>query len=280
VVRQLGRPSLLAATYGSNAAAAASAAMDELEEALLGALQELLRIGNGVGEGWWRCEGTSLCMVVCVCVRVVVVVVWGGGRTGFAYSQLHRAHLGLGVCHEENVAWQCLAVLGGSVVDRRGALPSPQGATAACAPTGPMSTCRCCRCCRCTRRATRAAWPPRCAPPPPPSPRGTARSCGVRRWRSGRCGCGCPTAQGRGAWWWRRPAGTRRGRSAWRFTERRRGPAATCATHQSTSAVRPPACLPAWGPKQRRWLVSGGHPQLVCWPARTAAAVLRGALPG
>ncbi|EFN59405.1 hypothetical protein CHLNCDRAFT_56737 [Chlorella variabilis] len=47
VVRQLGKPNLLAATYSSNAAAAASAAMEELEEALLGSLQELQRIGSG-----------------------------------------------------------------------------------------------------------------------------------------------------------------------------------------------------------------------------------------
>lgn len=50
VVRQLGRPNLLAATYSSNAAAAATAAMEELEETLLGSLQELQRIGSGVGE--------------------------------------------------------------------------------------------------------------------------------------------------------------------------------------------------------------------------------------
>ncbi|PRW58200.1 acetyl- carboxylase 1-like isoform A [Chlorella sorokiniana] len=49
VVRQLGRPNLLAATYSSNAAAAATAAMEELEETLLGSLQELQRIGSGVG---------------------------------------------------------------------------------------------------------------------------------------------------------------------------------------------------------------------------------------
>ncbi|KAL4859471.1 Acetyl-CoA carboxylase 1 [Chlorella vulgaris] len=49
VVRQLGKPDLLAAIYSSNAAAAAAAAMDELEEALLGGLQELQRIGSGVG---------------------------------------------------------------------------------------------------------------------------------------------------------------------------------------------------------------------------------------
>ncbi|PSC75189.1 acetyl-carboxylase 1-like [Micractinium conductrix] len=49
VIRQLGRPSLLAATYSNNAAAAASAAMEELEESLLGSLTELGRIGNGVG---------------------------------------------------------------------------------------------------------------------------------------------------------------------------------------------------------------------------------------
>jgi hypothetical protein len=50
VVRQLGKPNLLAATYSSNAAAAATAAMEELEETLLGSLQELQRIGSGVGE--------------------------------------------------------------------------------------------------------------------------------------------------------------------------------------------------------------------------------------
>lgn len=49
MVRQLGKPDLLAAIYSSNAAAAAAAAMDELEEALLGGLQELQRIGSGVG---------------------------------------------------------------------------------------------------------------------------------------------------------------------------------------------------------------------------------------
>ncbi|KAL4426359.1 hypothetical protein ABPG77_004653 [Micractinium sp. CCAP 211/92] len=48
-VRQLGRPNLLAATYSSNAAAAATAAMEELEESLLGSLAELQRIGSGVG---------------------------------------------------------------------------------------------------------------------------------------------------------------------------------------------------------------------------------------
>ena len=52
MVRQLGRPNLLAATYSSNAAAAATAAMEELEESLLGSLQELQRISSGVGEPW------------------------------------------------------------------------------------------------------------------------------------------------------------------------------------------------------------------------------------
>jgi acetyl-CoA carboxylase/biotin carboxylase 1 len=46
VVRQLGRPDLLAATYSSNAAGAASAAMEEVDLTLEGALDELERIGN------------------------------------------------------------------------------------------------------------------------------------------------------------------------------------------------------------------------------------------
>lgn len=63
MVRQLGKPNLLAATYASNAAAAATAAMEELEETLLGSLQELHRIGSGVGEaGGWG--GWELCRQV------------------------------------------------------------------------------------------------------------------------------------------------------------------------------------------------------------------------
>lgn len=57
-MRQLGRPQLLAATYSSNAPAAAVAAMEELEETLLGSLQELTRIGSGVGE-WVRGLGRA-----------------------------------------------------------------------------------------------------------------------------------------------------------------------------------------------------------------------------
>lgn len=49
VVRQLGRPDLLAATYSSNAPAAAAAAMDEVEQSVLGALVELERLGNTSG---------------------------------------------------------------------------------------------------------------------------------------------------------------------------------------------------------------------------------------
>ena len=49
VVRQLGRPDLLAATYSSNAAAAASAAMEEVHLTLEGALAELERIGSTGG---------------------------------------------------------------------------------------------------------------------------------------------------------------------------------------------------------------------------------------
>ena len=46
VVHQLCKPSLLAATYDKNAPAAATAAMEELENILLGGLQEIQRIGN------------------------------------------------------------------------------------------------------------------------------------------------------------------------------------------------------------------------------------------
>lgn len=46
VVRQLGRPDLLAAIYGGNAAGAAAAAMEEVELTVAGALGELERIGN------------------------------------------------------------------------------------------------------------------------------------------------------------------------------------------------------------------------------------------
>lgn len=49
VVRQLGRPSLLAASYSGNAAAAASAAIEEIEDTLVGMLEELNRIGTGTG---------------------------------------------------------------------------------------------------------------------------------------------------------------------------------------------------------------------------------------
>ncbi|KAL4525084.1 hypothetical protein Ndes2526A_g07171 [Nannochloris sp. 'desiccata'] len=51
VVRQLGRPDLLAATYSSNAAGAASAAMEEVDLTLEGALDELERIGNTAAAG-------------------------------------------------------------------------------------------------------------------------------------------------------------------------------------------------------------------------------------
>ena len=50
VIRQLGRPDLLAATYANNAAAVAKAAMQEVESTLLGALTELERLGNAAGE--------------------------------------------------------------------------------------------------------------------------------------------------------------------------------------------------------------------------------------
>jgi len=46
VIRQLGRPGLLAATYSHNAPATATAAMEEVETALLGSVEELDRIGN------------------------------------------------------------------------------------------------------------------------------------------------------------------------------------------------------------------------------------------
>lgn len=49
VVRQLGRPSLLAASYSGNAAGAATAAFEELEETLEAMLDELNRIGTGTG---------------------------------------------------------------------------------------------------------------------------------------------------------------------------------------------------------------------------------------
>ncbi len=58
-MRQLGRPNLLAAMYSSNAAAAATAAMEELEESLLGSLAELQRIGSGVGE-WSAAAGKGV----------------------------------------------------------------------------------------------------------------------------------------------------------------------------------------------------------------------------
>lgn len=45
-VRQLGRPDLLAATYSGNAPEAATAAMEEVEITVLGALEELERVGN------------------------------------------------------------------------------------------------------------------------------------------------------------------------------------------------------------------------------------------
>jgi acetyl-CoA carboxylase/biotin carboxylase 1 len=49
VVRQLGRPDLLAATYTGNAAAAAGAAVEEVEQTLAAAVGELERIGNAAG---------------------------------------------------------------------------------------------------------------------------------------------------------------------------------------------------------------------------------------
>lgn len=47
-VRQLGRPDLLAATYAGNAPEAAIAAMEEVEITVLGALEELERVGNAL----------------------------------------------------------------------------------------------------------------------------------------------------------------------------------------------------------------------------------------
>lgn len=49
-MRQLGRPNLLAASYSGNAAAAATAAIEEVEDTLVGMLEELNRIGTGTGE--------------------------------------------------------------------------------------------------------------------------------------------------------------------------------------------------------------------------------------
>ncbi len=58
MVRQLGRPDLLAATYSNNAAAAATAAMEEVEETLVACMGELDRLAS-VGGEWARDEGGS-----------------------------------------------------------------------------------------------------------------------------------------------------------------------------------------------------------------------------
>eukprot|EP00887_Chlorella_sp_A99_P005434 scaffold1.g5434.t1 len=59
VVRQLGRPPLLAATYTGNAAAAAAAAIEEVGDTLLAALQELERSSGGGGGGGEAAGGAA-----------------------------------------------------------------------------------------------------------------------------------------------------------------------------------------------------------------------------
>lgn len=56
VIRQLGRPDLLAATYTNNAAAVATSAMQEVENTLLGAVTEIERLRNVAGKWieWWK----------------------------------------------------------------------------------------------------------------------------------------------------------------------------------------------------------------------------------
>ena len=71
MVRQLGRPSLLAASYSGNAAAAATAAIEEVEETLEGMLEELNRIGTSTTGGLHPCTSLPwalLCMLPCVCI--------------------------------------------------------------------------------------------------------------------------------------------------------------------------------------------------------------------
>lgn len=53
VVRQLGRPDLLAATYSHNAVAAATAAIEEVEQTFVGALNELQRMNNAAGKPYF-----------------------------------------------------------------------------------------------------------------------------------------------------------------------------------------------------------------------------------
>ncbi len=53
LVRQLGHPALLAATYSGNVPAAAAAAVAELEDCLRACLEELTREGTGGRLGSW-----------------------------------------------------------------------------------------------------------------------------------------------------------------------------------------------------------------------------------
>ena len=77
VVRQLGRPGLLAATYSNNAAAVATAAMEEVSLSLEGALSELERIGNApsaVGQASIRPDWSHVYLDVLSSLPI------GGGR--------------------------------------------------------------------------------------------------------------------------------------------------------------------------------------------------------
>ena len=70
LVRQLGKPALLAATYKGDAAAIATAAMEELESTLVDSISQLERFSPGSGEaccsartsGCLVCTWQTLCM--------------------------------------------------------------------------------------------------------------------------------------------------------------------------------------------------------------------------
>ena len=58
LVRQLGKPALLAATYKGDAAAIATAAMEELESTLVDSISQLERFSPGAGKT--RCSNSCM----------------------------------------------------------------------------------------------------------------------------------------------------------------------------------------------------------------------------